>query len=68
MRQTIKQRPQQRQQMENILRKLSDTLTEFDGFVRIEYSHTNVRPEVTEIIENKTGCEEILRKKLAKGV
>ncbi|XP_037033650.1 recQ-mediated genome instability protein 1-like [Bradysia coprophila] len=68
MRQTINQRPQQRQQMENILKKLSDTMTAFDGFMRIEYSHKNQMPEVTEVIESKAEYEEILRKKLAKRI
>lgn len=54
--------------MENILKELSDTIAEFDGFLKIEYSHKNERPEVTEIIESRADFEEILKKKLAKGV
>lgn len=68
MRSTMKQQPQQRQKMENILKKLCDTLREFDGFMRIEYSHKNEIPEVTEVIESRADFEEILERKLAKKV
>lgn len=64
----MSQQPQLRQKMENILKKLSDTLLEFDGFMRIEYSHKNEMPEVTETIESRADFEEILKRKLVKNV
>lgn len=63
----MKQRPQMKQDIENILHKLTDTVSEFSGFMKIEYSHKNEIPEVTEIIESEANVEEILKKKLAKG-
>lgn len=68
MRSTLKQRPQQRQQMENILKQLGDKIAVFDGFMKIQFADKNKMPEVTEIIESKANFEEILKKKLAKGV
>lgn len=67
MRSTMNQRPQQRQQMENILKKLTDTIAEFDGFLKVDYSD-NKMPEVTEVIDSTAEFEEMLRMKLAKGV
>lgn len=63
----MKQRPQQKQDLENILLKLTDTMCEFEGFMKIEYSHRNETPVVTEIIESEAHVEEILKRKLAKG-
>ncbi|KAJ6645584.1 RecQ-mediated genome instability protein 1, partial [Pseudolycoriella hygida] len=60
------ERPQQRQQMESILKKLGDTLTEFDGFMKIDYSRRNEIPEVTGIIGSKAKFEEMLKNKLRK--
>lgn len=64
----MKQRPQIKQDIENLLRKLKDTISEFAGFMKIEYSHKNEIPEVTEIIESEANFEEILRKKCAKNL
>lgn len=60
--------PQHKQQMENILQKLTVTISEFDGFMKIEFSHRNEIPEVTEAMESTANFEEVVRKKLRKGV
>lgn len=66
MRQTIRQRPQQLKEMESMLLKLSQIMTEFDGLMRIEYARQSQMPEVTEVIDSRDDYEEIVRRKLAR--
>lgn len=54
--------------MVNIIDSIGTAAHEFDGFVKIEYSHKNERPSVTEIIESQPSYEEMLKRKLTKGV
>lgn len=68
MRAAFRKYPQQRQEAENICKTIGKAAEDFNDFVKIEYSRKNERPKVTEIIESQPSYEEMLRKKLAKGV